>query len=130
MSCVLSRDFGGNSNVTARGAREGKHVRRIIFAAETAVELLQALVVRDQDVHLAGNPCQLLRLAGKALYSRSTHANHRGFKNDHRVFSKTNREGPNRPPSRNSTKFLLLQRGLIGLLLRFSRQLKRELLVA
>ncbi len=66
---VFASDVGGNGDVTACGAREGEHVSRLVLAAEAAVELLQARVAGDQDIHFAGNPRQLLRPPGKALSS-------------------------------------------------------------
>ena len=63
---VGMRDVGANRNVTAFFAREGKYVRRLVLATETPVELLDLPTSGNQDGHVAGDACQLLRAHGKA----------------------------------------------------------------
>src|SRR5690349_8608634 len=64
---VVAGNLGGDGYVTAGRTREGEDIGRLVFATEAAVELAQALVAGDQNIHLTLDLCQNLGLADEAL---------------------------------------------------------------
>ena len=68
---VIEGDLGGDGDVAAGRSRERKHVSRLIFSAEAAVEVTQARVAGDQDIHFSLDLGEFLRASGKALKLRS-----------------------------------------------------------
>src|SRR5260370_42447527 len=67
---VPASDVRGDGNVPTSVARERKNVRGLVFPAEAMVQCPNPAVSCDQDVHIARDPSQLLRVAGKAGQAR------------------------------------------------------------
>src|SRR5579864_8627584 len=87
-SSIRTCDIGRDGYVASTGAREGKYVSRFVFAAKAAVQLLQAFIAGDQNIHVARHLCQLLCLPDEALNRRGAYAVDRSFKNHHQSFRK------------------------------------------
>src|SRR5215472_4353044 len=89
---ILPGDDRGDGDVPPAFTREREYVRRLVLAAKTPVELLQAAIAGDQNADFTPNAGQFLRAAREAFQPRPAGTLHRCFEDDH-VLEKQKWEG-------------------------------------
>ncbi len=86
---ILAGNLGANGYITPRDSGKRKHIRSLVFPAETTVQRLHLASRGNQYGDVSFDPSQILRSAGKTLQCREPHTIYRFLEDDHVLQKRT-----------------------------------------